>query len=138
MLSQLGGGGRCATLVGGAKDTPKHPTVTGQPPTQSHLAPDFRTPRLRHHGLEGTCLVHNPLFLATKGEKCITLTSLRKTVPSVLCPMPLARVRAGKGEEALPTSPSRSTFLSGAERIELGVWFRVSSTIPAFGELIFD
>lgn len=67
------GGGACSWHVmvavrASAKHTTGHRTA---PLAQTPLAPNFNTPRLRNHGLEGACLSHNRLFWATKGEKHI-------------------------------------------------------------------
>ena len=76
------------------------PQSIKQPPAQSHPGPNIKMPRFRNHGLKGVYFVCNLLFLATKGEKCITLTSLRNTIPWMYA----------LGHP--PNSPSRNTFLS--------------------------
>lgn len=76
------------------------PQSIKQPPAQSHPGPNIKMPRFRNHGLKGIYFVCNLLFLATKGEKCIALTSLRNTIPWMYA----------LGHP--PNPPSRNTFLS--------------------------
>lgn len=116
-------------LVGEARDGAEQPSVHRQPPTVSP-GPKFQNAKSEMPWSRGGLLDPHPLFLATKGKKRVTLIRLRKTILSVLCSRPPAHNRVGRGEEALPNSPSRKACLSrnpclsDAGRVDLGVCFK--------------